>query len=132
MQAYRGTTVHGFPNFFLLLGPNTGLGHNSQVFMIEVQIEHALDCIRYMRRTGAATLEVRLEVQRDYNERVQRAFAGTVWTSGGCKSWYLDERGRNTTLWPGFTWRFWQRSRRMDPADYLAGASRREGTLARA
>jgi len=125
MQAYRGTTVAGFPNFFLLLGPNTGLGHNSQVFMIEVQIEHAVDCIRHLRRSGAATVEVRPEAQRAYNERVQRAFRGTVWTEGGCRSWYLDEQGRNTTLWPGFTWRFWLRSRRMDPADYLLGERER-------
>jgi cation diffusion facilitator CzcD-associated flavoprotein CzcO len=119
MQAYLGTTVAGFPNLFLLLGPNTGLGHNSMVFMIESQVAYVIDCLRYMDRAGLATVDVRPEVQARYNDGLQRDLEGTVWTTGGCRSWYIDARGRNTTLWPGFSWRFWRRTRRFDPASYV-------------
>jgi cation diffusion facilitator CzcD-associated flavoprotein CzcO len=119
MQAYLGAAVTGFPNLFLLIGPNTGLGHNSMVFMIESQLGYVLDCLRYMERTGVGTVDVRPDVQARYNEHVQRELEGTVWSSGGCRSWYIDERGRNTTLWPGFSWRFRLRTRRFDPAAYV-------------
>jgi cation diffusion facilitator CzcD-associated flavoprotein CzcO len=122
MQAYRGAAVAGFPNLFLLVGPNTGLGHNSQVFMIEAQIAYVVDALRHMDGRGAGTVEVRSEAQAAYNERVQAGMEGTVWTSGGCGSWYLDEHGRNTTLWPSFTWRFRRQTRRFDPAAYRFGA----------
>ena len=114
------STVAGFPNFFMLLGPNTGLGHNSMVFMIEAQIAYVMDALRAMDRHGWRTLEVREEAQRAYNERIQEGLRGTVWNAGGCASWYLDRSGRNTTLWPSFTWRFRERTRRFDPAPYVA------------
>lgn len=120
--AYLGTTIAGFPNLFMLLGPNTGLGHTSVVYMIEAQIEHALDCLKAMDRRGAATIEVRPEVQAAFNAEVQERMRGSVWTAGGCASWYLDRTGRNTTLWPGFTFRFRQGTRRFDEADYVIGA----------
>jgi cation diffusion facilitator CzcD-associated flavoprotein CzcO len=120
MQAYLGTTVAGFPNLFLLLGPNTALGHNSMVFMAEAQFEHVLDCLRHMERAGRGRFEVRSEAQARYNVDVQRQLADTVWNAGGCRSWYLDGHGRNTTIWPGFSWRFWQRARRFDPEAYEA------------
>jgi cation diffusion facilitator CzcD-associated flavoprotein CzcO len=120
MQAYLGTTVAGFPNFFMLLGPNTGLGHTSVVVMVEAQIAYVMDALRAMDRNDWRTLEVREEAQRDYNERVQKGLRGTVWNDGGCASWYLDRSGRNTTLWPSFTWRFRERTRRFDPAPYVA------------
>src|SRR4029453_7948547 len=106
MEAYLGTTVAGFPNLFMLLGPNTGLGHTSVVVMVEAQIAYVMDALRAMDRHDWRTLEVRGEVQRAYNERVQAGLRGTVWNAGGCASWYLDRSGRNTTLWPSFTWRF--------------------------
>jgi cation diffusion facilitator CzcD-associated flavoprotein CzcO len=118
-QAYVGTTIAGFPNLFMLVGPNTGLGHNSMVFMIESQLNYVMDCLRVMREHDLETVEVRPEVQATYNAEIQADMRGTVWTSGGCASWYLDANGRNTTLWPGFTWRFRQRTRRFDPADYI-------------
>jgi len=117
-QAYLGTTVAGFPNMFMLVGPNTGLGHNSLVFMIESQLNYLMDCIAHLDRSGASVFEVREDVQRRFNEEVQRKLDGSVWTSGGCVSWYLDEHGRNSTVWPGFTWPFRRRTRRFDPADY--------------
>jgi cation diffusion facilitator CzcD-associated flavoprotein CzcO len=118
-QAYLGTTVAGFPNLFLLTGPNTGLGHNSIVYMLESQFTYVLDALRHMRERGAGVLEVRAEAQRAFNEKLQRAMKGTVWTTGGCASWYIDRNGLNTTLWPGWTWDFRRRTRRFDPAPYV-------------
>ena len=117
-EAYLGTTVAGFPNLFMLMGPNTGLGHNSVVFMIESQVNYVIDALRFMGRGGLAAIDVRDDVQTSYNEELQRRLQGTVWNSGGCKSWYLDAKGRNTTIWPGFTWPYRQRTRHFDPADY--------------
>ena len=117
-QAYLGTTVHGFPNMFFLVGPNTGLGHNSIVFMIESQLNYMLDCLEHMRQRGVHVFEVREQVQDAFNDRIQKRLEGTVWNSGGCASWYLDENGKNTTIWPGFTWPFRQDTRHFNPGDY--------------
>jgi cation diffusion facilitator CzcD-associated flavoprotein CzcO len=117
-EAYLGTAVAGFPNLFLLVGPNTGLGHNSIVFMIESQIHYLMECLRFMDRGGLHLVEVRDEVQRRYNVEIQQRLQGTVWNSGGCASWYIDENGRNTTIWPGSTWPFRRRLRRFAPGDY--------------
>ncbi|MEU8386087.1 NAD(P)/FAD-dependent oxidoreductase [Streptosporangium sp. NPDC048865] len=111
VQAYHGITVAGFPNLFLLLGPNTGLGHNSVVFMIESQVRYVLDCLRLLSRTKARALDVRPEAQRAHNDRLQRRLGRRVWNTGGCGSWYLDEHGVNRTLWPGFTFEYWARTR---------------------
>jgi cation diffusion facilitator CzcD-associated flavoprotein CzcO len=116
-HAYLGATVSGFPNLFLLIGPNTGLGHNSMVYMIESQIPYILDCLRTMKRKNLQVVEVRTEIEQAFNTEVQRRMQSTVWTSG-CTSWYLDARGRNTTLWPGFTFEFRRRTRRFDPQHY--------------
>jgi cation diffusion facilitator CzcD-associated flavoprotein CzcO len=133
-QAHLGAMVAGYPNLFFLVGPNTGLGHNSIVFMIESQCNYVLDALRLMQAGGAAELEVRPEAQSAYNARLQEQMRGTVWTSGGCASWYLDANGRNTTLWPTFTWPFRERTRRLDPAQYELRAPRpaREPVAARA
>jgi cation diffusion facilitator CzcD-associated flavoprotein CzcO len=117
-QAYLGTTVAGFPNLFLMVGPNTGLGHNSIVFMIESQLNHIMGCLAHLDRTGSSVFEVRPDVQERFNAELQRKLKGSVWTSGGCASWYLDEHGRNSTVWPGSTWTYRQRTRRFDPGDY--------------
>ena len=123
-QAHMGAMVAGYPNLFFLVGPNTGLGHNSIVFMIESQCNYVLSALRLMDQRGAAELDVRPEAQAAYNARVQEQMRGTVWTSGGCASWYLDAQGRNTTLWPSFTWPFRERTRRLDPAQYELRAPR--------
>jgi cation diffusion facilitator CzcD-associated flavoprotein CzcO len=117
-QAYRGTTVAGFPNLFFLVGPNTGLGHNSIVYMIESQLEYVMGALRALRERGAGTLAVRPEVQERYNARLQSRMDRTVWNSGGCSSWYLDANGRNTTIWPDFTWRFRRALQRFDAESY--------------
>jgi cation diffusion facilitator CzcD-associated flavoprotein CzcO len=123
MEAYLGTAIAGFPNMFMLLGPNTGLGHTSVVVMIEAQIDYVMDCLRTMRRSDIATLEVRREAQSAFNDEIQRALQGSVWNAGGCASWYLDASGRNTTLWPGSTLRFRRRARRFRAAEYEARAA---------
>jgi cation diffusion facilitator CzcD-associated flavoprotein CzcO len=119
MRAHLGTTVHGFPNMFLLLGPNTALGHSSVVLMIEAQIKQILEALQHLRRTGAATIEPTVEAQRRHTKKVDDAMAGTVWTSGGCTSWYLDATGRNSTLWPGYVTGFRLRLARFRASDYV-------------
>jgi cation diffusion facilitator CzcD-associated flavoprotein CzcO len=122
MQAYLGTSIAGFPNLFMLVGPNTGLGHNSIVFMIESQLAYVLDALRTMDARGLASVDVRPDVQEAYNVELQEGLSDTVWSRGGCASWYLDDTGRNTTLWPRGTWSFRTRTRRFDPAAYTLRA----------
>src|SRR4051794_2427405 len=117
-RAHLGSTVAGFPNFFILLGPNTGLGHNSMVYMIESQVAYVMDALREMNARGAGLVEVRPDAEERYNAEVQRRMKRTVWSTG-CKSWYLDEKGNNPTLWPDWTWRFRQRTARFNPAEYV-------------
>jgi cation diffusion facilitator CzcD-associated flavoprotein CzcO len=118
-QAHRGTTVAGFPNLFILVGPNTGLGHTSMIYMIESQVAYAVDALQYLRRSGATAVEARPDVQAAYNDALQAQLARTVWNAGGCASWYLDVHGRNSTLWPTFTWRFRRATRTFQPAEYI-------------
>ncbi|MCW0098785.1 4-hydroxyacetophenone monooxygenase, partial [Burkholderia pseudomallei] len=119
LHAYLGSTVPGYPNWFILMGPNTGLGHNSMVYMIESQIEYVLGALKAMRTERAEAIEVRPLVELEYNNRIQNKLKGTVWSTGGCSSWYLDPRtGKNTTLWPTFTWRFRQETAFFSMADY--------------
>jgi cation diffusion facilitator CzcD-associated flavoprotein CzcO len=117
-NAHLGTAVAGFPNLFILLGPNTGLGHSSMVYMIESQIAYVMDALRELRRNGHRTVEVKPEVQERFNRDVQARMKGTVWSTG-CKSWYLDEKGNNPTLWPDWTWQFRRRTARFDAAEYV-------------
>lgn len=117
-QAYLGTTVAGFPNLFLLVGPNLGPGHTSVVFYTESQVRYILDCLDEMERCGATSVEVREDVQHAYNRELQERMRRSVWTTGGCNSWYLDRTGRNTTLWPGFSWELRWRTRRFDVESY--------------
>lgn len=105
LRAYRGTTMPGFPNLFMLTGPNTGLGHNSMVFMIESQLAFVMEHLKALDAAGKQVFEVRPEAERAFNADLERRLPGTVWASG-CSSWYLDERGKNTTLWPGSTLEF--------------------------
>jgi cation diffusion facilitator CzcD-associated flavoprotein CzcO len=124
-RAYLGTSVPDFPNLFLLLGPNTGLGHSSMVLMIETQIEHVLQAIRAMERRGASTIEVRRRVCEEFNQQVDARMEGTVWDSG-CASFYLDATGRNGVLWPDWTWRFRRLATRFDAEAYqMTGAPER-------
>jgi cation diffusion facilitator CzcD-associated flavoprotein CzcO len=118
-SAYLGSTVDEFPNLFFIIGPNTGLGHSSMVYMIESQVAYIADALRTMDRTGASTVEVRADALESYNVALQEQLAGTVWNTGGCKSWYLDKSGKNTSLWPDFTFVFRRRTHRFDPERYV-------------
>jgi cation diffusion facilitator CzcD-associated flavoprotein CzcO len=124
-RAYKGTAVPGYPNLFFLLGPNTGLGNNSIVYMIEAQIAYVIDALRTLREHDLETVEVKPEAYRFWNDAVQRRMPPTVWNSGGCSSWYIDRNGLNTTIWPDFTWRFRRLTRRFDLAAYIG--SRADG-----
>ena len=124
MRAYLGTTVAGFPNLFLMTGPNTGQGHTSMVYMIESQARYVVDAVTRMRAGGLGSVEVRPEVQARYNAELDRRMARTVWVTGGCHSWYLDAQGRNGTLWPGQTFTFRRRTRRFDLASYATRPAR--------
>lgn len=117
-EAYLGTTVSGFPNLFMLAGPNTALGHSSVVYMIESQIAYVLDALRTMRSRALKTLEVHKDVQDAFNQRLHDRLRRTVWATGGCHSWYQTRTGKITTLWPGFTFEYRWRLRRFDPRNY--------------
>ena len=106
MASYKGTTTAGFPNLFQIVGANTGLGHSSMVFIIESQIAYILSAIQQMEARGIATVEPLAAAQAAWNADLQRRMRRTVWNTGGCASWYLDDHGRNTTLWPRTTFAF--------------------------
>jgi cation diffusion facilitator CzcD-associated flavoprotein CzcO len=118
MRTHLGITVSGFPNLFFLLGPNTGLGHNSVVFMIESQITYVAEAMRIVEYSRAKALDARADAQARFNADIQRKLAKGVWTQGGCKSWYLDAKGVNRTIWPGFTWRYWLDTRKVKTEDF--------------
>jgi cation diffusion facilitator CzcD-associated flavoprotein CzcO len=118
MQGFLGTTVAGFPNLVTLTGPNTGLGHSSMIYMIESQTNYLLDALRLIDENGAVAIDTRGDRQDAFNATLQGEFAGSVWTQGGCASWYLDEHGRNRTLWPSHTFTFRRRTRKVRPADH--------------
>lgn len=118
MRAYLGTAVHGFPNLFLLLGPNTGVGYTSAVLMIEAQLRQVVKALRHLRRTGAATIEPTRAAQQRHTDRVDAMMADTVWVTG-CTNWYSDATGRNSILWPGYATGFRLRASRFRPDDYL-------------
>ncbi|WP_245549182.1 flavin-containing monooxygenase [Noviherbaspirillum massiliense] len=115
-EAYLGISIPRFPNFFMLYGPNTNLGHNSIVYMLESQIRHVIACRKKMRESGARSMQVRQEACAGYNARIQARFRHTVWN--GCTSWYIDASGRNTINWPGFTFRYRAMTRDPDMQHY--------------
>ena len=129
MVTNRGATVAGFPNLFLLVGPNVGVGHTSMVYMIESQLNYVLDGLATMATEGLEVLETTPQAQEAYRQLIAERSRGTVWLTGGCGSWYLDRHGHNTTLWPDFTFRFRALTRRLDRENYVgtpAGAARAE------
>lgn len=117
-EAYLGTMLAGFPNFFMLMGPNTGLGHSSVVFMAEAQIQYVLAALERTRARNGRSIAIREEAQTRFNQRLQGLMRKTVWLSG-CMSWYLDDQGVNRTLWPDWSWRFWWQTRRLLLADHV-------------
>lgn len=119
LEAYRGTTISGYPNLAFVLGPNTGLGHNSVLHMMESQMNYIMQYIAHIVQCGNnGFLDLRPDVQKTYNEHLQAQFKGTVWDSG-CKSWYLNSKGKNTTLYPRLTRQFRRETRHFDISDYV-------------
>ncbi|HEX8742293.1 MAG TPA: NAD(P)/FAD-dependent oxidoreductase [Thermoleophilaceae bacterium] len=116
-DAYLGLAVSGFPNMFMLYGPNTNLGAGSIITMLESQIGYVVEAVRELQRGRARWMDVRDDVQSAFNEEVQRRLAGSVWTAG-CNSWYRTESGKVTNNWAGFVTEYRRRTRRPDPADY--------------
>jgi cation diffusion facilitator CzcD-associated flavoprotein CzcO len=115
-NAYLGMTVAGFPNLFVMYGPNTNLGSGSIIFQLESQMTYIADAVEKLRRMGGR-LSVRPEVQQAFDREMQSRLSSSVWQTG-CNNWYVDEHGRNTNNWPGFTLEYRRRTRRLDPADY--------------
>ena len=125
-EAYKGTTVAGFPNLFLLVGPNTGLGHTSIVFMIESQLTYVLGALRRCAAAVRARSRCCPPPRPPTTPRYRRRRRARVWVSGGCESWYIDRNGKNSTLWPTFTWPFRQQLREFDEGAYALGAPREQ------
>jgi cation diffusion facilitator CzcD-associated flavoprotein CzcO len=115
VETYMGMMVNGFPNLAFMLGPNTALGHNSVVFMIEQQTKFVIRLLDEMDRRQARAAEPTKEAQTAFNEEVQRLVEKGVWSQGGCVSWYLDSQGKNRTIWPKFTFQYWWETRKVDP-----------------
>ncbi len=124
-EAYYGTSIHHFPNLFIMLGPNTGLGHNSMVYMIESQTNYIIDCVQKMLHQNIKSIEVKKEVQTKFNIEIQKKLEGTIWLSG-CKSWYLSADGKNHTVWPGFTLEFRNRTKTINLNDYIVEKTTKE------
>ena len=116
-RAYYGIVAEGFPNLFMLLGPNTGLGHNSLIFMIEAQTRYIMHCLSWLWSGAAGSIEVRTEVQHQFNRRLDAKMKRTVWMSG-CRSWYLNANGSNSTIWPSFTLSYWWKTHRARKRDF--------------
>ncbi|MFJ7300228.1 flavin-containing monooxygenase [Streptomyces sp. NPDC099088] len=117
-RAYLGVSVPRFPNFFMFLGPNSGLGHSSMVYMIEAQTAHVKNAIRALDVTGSATVEVDQQTHDRYNAELDRKLAATVWETGGCQSFYRDANGRNATLYPDWTFTYRRHATRWKPDAY--------------
>jgi cation diffusion facilitator CzcD-associated flavoprotein CzcO len=116
-ESLLGVTVAGFPNFFMLVGPNTFLAHNSVVFMIEAQVNYVIRGLQWLTKSGNALMDLRSEVQEQFTRDLKKRMRGTIWTSG-CNSWYLDERKENAALWPASPTRYWFLTRRFSPEHY--------------
>lgn len=117
MEAYKGTTVSGYPNLFVLVGPATGLGHSSMIYMIESQLNYLAGAMQMMRERNLQTVEVREVVQEAYNDELRASTGETVWTTG-CSSWYLDDKGNAPAVWPDFTFAFRKETREFDLSAY--------------
>lgn len=117
-EAYLGTTVAGFPNLFLVVGPNTGLGHSSMILMIEAQVHLIMESLKAIKRKNAKFIDLKPEVLRSYNDKIQADLTKTVWQTGGCHSWYQMKNGKNVVLWPGFTFTFMQRTQKFEEEKY--------------
>ena len=121
-EAYAGTMISGFPNLFVMLGPNSGLTHNSQIFMIESQTRLILSALKAMRQRGERAIDVSKEAQADYNQELQGRLAHSVWQAGGCSNWYHDAAGNNTINWPGTSLEYFRLTRQLRISHFSFGS----------
>lgn len=119
-EAYLGTTVSGFPNMFVLYGPNTNHGAGSVPYTLECQYDYILDAARRLRESGLRWIDLRPETQVEWRREIEERSRRTVWVAGGCHNWYVTDQGVNTNNWPGAWLEFRRRTRRLRPADYRA------------
>jgi cation diffusion facilitator CzcD-associated flavoprotein CzcO len=117
-EAYLGTTVSGFPNMFVLYGPNTNHGSGSVPYTLECQFDYVIDALRRVRDGGFRWIDVRPETQAEWRREMEERSRRTVWMTGGCHNWYVTEAGDNTNNWPGAWLEFRRRTRRLNPGDY--------------
>jgi cation diffusion facilitator CzcD-associated flavoprotein CzcO len=118
-RAYLGTAVPGFPNFFVVTGPNTGIGHTSAIFVIEAQMEYLMRAVETVLDRGAASIEVRADAEAAYTDWVHREMEKTVWHDGGCTSWYRSRSGRVVAMFPGFSFSFRRLARQFRPEHHV-------------
>jgi cation diffusion facilitator CzcD-associated flavoprotein CzcO len=120
-RAYLGLTVPGFPNMFLMYGPNTNLGCGSIIYMLERQARYVRQAVAHLAATGSSYVDVRPDVAHRFDDEVQRRLAGSVWSL--CRSWYRDANGRIATNWPGLVSEYHRRTKVLDPSDYQVGVT---------
>lgn len=119
MQAFASTTIHNFPNLLMMNGPNTGLGHNSVVYIVESQIEYIVGAVQYMDDHGIEVIEPKVSAEEEYVAAIGDRADGTIWLTGGCSNWYVDYRtNRLTVTWPDYAFAFRDANGRFDPAAY--------------
>ena len=112
-SAYKGITVAGFPNFYMLYGPNTNLGHNSIIFMVECQVRYIMKCIKALRQGRFRTMSIKKTVMKKYNTAINKSLKQTVW-AGACESWYKTKDGKITNNWPSWTVRYYLETRKVN------------------
>jgi cation diffusion facilitator CzcD-associated flavoprotein CzcO len=118
LGAHRGIAIADVPNLFFLLGPNTGQGHNSVVFMIESQIGYVAQAISAVDKAGVQALAPTRSAQDQFNDELQEKLSQSVWNTGGCSSWYMDAHGKNRVMWGGYTWQYWLTTRKLKRSEY--------------
>ena len=129
-NAYLGSMIPGFPNLFMMLGPNAGTGHTSVVVIAEAQAGHVVRCLRMLEQRAADTIDVTPETHAAWEADVDALMGPSVWNTGGCRSWYQDAEGRNRVIYPNFSYEFIRRTRRVEPAFFRLGSGAAAGTLA--
>lgn len=117
-RAYLGTSMPGFPNLFVVTGPNTGIGHTSAIFVIESQMNYIMDAIDQVRSQGKQTIEVDRAAEEQYTDLIHKEMEKTVWQTGGCNSWYKSKSGKVIAMFPGFSFTFHRWARRVKLADH--------------
>jgi hypothetical protein len=115
--SYLGITTSNYPNMYQLVGPHTGLGHNSIIFMIEAQAEYIIKCMKLVKEKGVDYIDVKPQAMTRFLGEMTDALQGTVWSSG-CKSWYQTADGINFAIWPKSTWKYWLETRSINEGDY--------------